>query len=361
MHLLFFIGDAGWTARARVFVTAAHGLGARGHEVTVACPPGPIIDRLDTKQVGVVRTDPRANAAVATFDVRRIAQDRSLDVAFVHSARDQFVVGSGMRLGGGGVLLRRLAMFGSLDDAPGAMTTRIAPAAIIVTTEAQARDVQRDGIGRFVIPLGVDPESFDRTPAADRHAMRMQTDAVVMGCPYAPDGRIRLLNALRTLALLAPRHPALRAVVFGQGATDGDLRMHAAALGVAPLSRFIDDKGVDNRAIMKACDLVWIAADHDAAAFGCLDAMALGLPVIAERSAVTEHFVADGITGTLLPEGEPAAVASAVASVIARTETRTIFGSAGRVRVQREFPELAMIEGFERAATAAMQTREVAR
>lgn len=353
MRILFFIGDADWTAQARVFVAAAHGLAGRSHEVTVACPPGPIIDRLDAKRVGIVRIDPKASTAVGTFDFRRIARERSLDAAFVHTAREQFIVGSGMRLGGGGALVRRLPTFRALDDEAGLMTARVAPAAIVVTTEEQASGMEKSGPRPFVVPLGVDASVYDTIAAEDRRALKVRTDAIVMGCPYSPDGRIRLLNVLRTLALLAPRHPTLRAVVFGPGATDDDLRMHAAALGVAPLLQFFDGNKVDDRAIMKACDFVWIASDHDAAAFGCLDAMALALPVIAERSPVTEHFVADGITGTLLPESEPAAVAAAVAAVIGRPETRSTFGNAGRSRAQREFPEASMVEAFERAAVAA--------
>jgi glycosyltransferase involved in cell wall biosynthesis len=65
---------------------------------------------------------------------------------------------------------------------------------------------------------------------------------------------------------------------------------------------------------------------------------------------VTEYFVADGINGTVLPQGEPAMLASALATVMSRAETRQTFGSAGRARVQREFPLQAMIDAFERVA-----------
>src|SRR5258708_36121297 len=73
-------------------------------------------------------------------------------------------------------------------------------------------------------------------------------------------------------------------------------------------------------------------------------------PVVAERSPLTEHYVADGITGVLLPEGDPPYLAAAVARVLARGELRATFGNAGRARVEREFSERAMIEGFEQAA-----------
>src|SRR5205085_10744075 len=139
--------------------------------------------------------------------------------------------------------------------------------------------------------------------------------ATVMACPYEPAGKLRLLDTFRTLALLAPNHPSLRAVVFGPAAGDDELRLYASALGVSSLILFLSRSALNQRAIMKACDFAWIAADDDAAAFGCLDAMALRLPVIAGRSPVTRHYVEDGVTGCLLPDGEAPALAAAVAAI----------------------------------------------
>lgn len=348
VNVLFFIGDPDWTARARIFVMAAHGLAERDHTVSIACPPGPIIDRIDTRHVHIVRIDPLASSAIGTFDFRRVSQERALDAAFVHTAREQFMVGAGMRFGKGGVLLRRLGMFESRTDEPGMLTARMAPARLVVTTEAEASAGDKTGTP-FIAPLGIDAAATDAVAPHDRRALRLRDDAMVVACPYAPNGRVRLLNVMRTVALIAPRHQRLRVVVYGHRATDDDLRMQAAALGVARLMQFVDGHTVDAIALAKSSDFVWVAADHDAGALGCLDAMAAGRPVIAERSKVTEYFIADGINGTLLPEGDPASVASAIASVISRTETRETYGSAGRARVQREFSLPAMIDGFERA------------
>jgi glycosyltransferase involved in cell wall biosynthesis len=157
---------------------------------------------------------------------------------------------------------------------------------------------------------------------------------------------------MRALGLLAPRHPRLRAVVFGERAADDDLRMQAAALGVAPLMQFVRGDRIDPVALMKTSDLVWIAANHDAAALGCLDAMTAARPIVAERSPTTEYYVADGINGTILPDAEPAAVAAAVSSVLTRVELRQGYGHAGRARVERELGLSQMIDGFERALAA---------
>jgi glycosyltransferase involved in cell wall biosynthesis len=81
--------------------------------------------------------------------------------------------------------------------------------------------------------------------------------------------------------------------------------------------------------------------------------MAMRVPVIADQSPLARHYVADGITGMLLSTEEPSHTASAIAAFLTSDEKRIAMGNAGRTRVQREFTETAMIDGFERAVNAA--------
>lgn len=349
MRVLFFVGEVGWTARARIFTAAAHGLAARGHEVSIACPPGPVVDRIDPKAVGIVRIDPDANAALGTFDFRRVAQERSLDVAFVHTSREQLMVGSGLRFARGGRVVRRFGMFESVDD-ESSLTSRLAPARFVVSTNAEsAMMINAGSPPPIVAPLGIDTAAVDAVAPLERRALHIRDDATIIACPYELAGRPRLLNVMRSLALLAPRHPQLRAVVFGSRAADDELRMQAAALGVAPLVQFVAGEKIDSVAMMKASDLVWVCADHDTAALGCLDAMAAARCIVSERSPTIEYYVADGINGTVLPDGGSATVASAIANVVGRSDVRVAQGNAGRARAQRELPLTHMIDGFERA------------
>jgi glycosyltransferase involved in cell wall biosynthesis len=162
----------------------------------------------------------------------------------------------------------------------------------------------------------------------------------------------RITTALRTLALLAERHPELRLVVVGRDADPDDTRMHAAALGVTSLVRFLGDRD-DMPAILAAADVGWVAAEGDDGAFGCLDFMAARVPVIAERSVLLASYVPDGIAGVLLPPADPSDTASAVARFLADADTRTAMGNAGFTRAKRDFGEKAMIDGFIAAAAAA--------
>ena len=81
--------------------------------------------------------------------------------------------------------------------------------------------------------------------------------------------------------------------------------------------------------------------------------MALRIPVIAERSPLTQHYVANGITGLLLAPGDPSFTASNVAEFLTTTDKRIAMGNAGRTRVQRDFSLGGMVDGFEKAVNAA--------
>jgi hypothetical protein len=63
--------------------------------------------------------------------------------------------------------------------------------------------------------------------------------------------------------------------------------------------------------------------------------------------------VADGITGCVLPPGDTPAVAATIAELLAQPEQRLAMGSAGRVRVAREYGEVAMLDRLQAAVESA--------
>jgi glycosyltransferase involved in cell wall biosynthesis len=157
---------------------------------------------------------------------------------------------------------------------------------------------------------------------------------------------------MRTLALLLPRHPDVHLVVLGPGSLDDDLRMHAAALGVSTSVTFLGQRP-DELSILRAADAGWVVAGSDDGAFAFLDLMAMKIPVLADRGPLAQHYVADGITGLLLSPGAPSHTAAAAAPFFVHEDWRAAMGNAARTRVQRDFSEADMIDGFEGAAAAA--------
>lgn len=356
MRVLFLISDTHWSGRARAFALAAAGLKARGHEVHLACDAEcPVQARLAREALPVVPMNPNATAAGDTIQLRRALIERGVDVVFVHTDGEHFTASSALRLGGGaGAVIRRIPPFAIVSGgAGGRMASRLAPSGLLFSTDAdrQAASGARFALPPALAPLGVDAASYDAVTPAAKATLGARADARLIVCVHDGGDKRGVLSAMRTLSLLAPRHPELHLVVAGAPNAD-ELRMHGAALGISATLTLLGSRD-DDLAVLRAADIGWVAAESDGAAFAALDFMAMRIPVIAGRTPLTEHYVSDGIAGMLLAPADPAATAAAVAAFLARTEQHAAMGSAGRARIQRDFPLDAMIAGYEQAVTAA--------
>jgi glycosyltransferase involved in cell wall biosynthesis len=360
MRVLFYVGEKRWSGCARAFVAAARGLSSRGHQITLVCPGGSATARRAAALgVDTVPADPDATAAGNTWNLRRILQDRFVEVAFVHTDREQLVVSSAMRLAERGAIIRRVpTCLAPAFLRSGRLALRIASAGLMFTSEAEVAQAQAvPDVGSLplapaVAPLGVDVESYDSLRPTARATIGVPAQALLIVCSYEPTARFRLATAMRTLALLLPRHPDVHLAVLGPGSLDDDLRMHAAALGVSSAVTFLGPRP-DDLAILRAADAGWVVAGADDGAYAFLDFMAMRTPVLAERDPLSQHYVVDGSTGLLLSPGAPSRTAATVAPFFVHQDWRTAMGNAARSRAQRDFSEAGMIDGFEHAAAAA--------
>jgi glycosyltransferase involved in cell wall biosynthesis len=356
MRVLFYLGDKQWSGCARAMLAVARGLGARGHQITIAgCDGGRLIALAQEAGLETVVINAAATSAGGLFDLRKVLHERFVEVVIVTTERDQLIVSSAMRLAERGAVLRRVPSFDRFElQRVGKVALKIATAGLIVTTDRELKAINHAGwpIPASVVPIGVDAASYDGVEPAARGELGAPAQGLLIACTYNAAGRLRLATVFRTLSLLAPRHPNMHVVVVGPASLEEDLRMHAAAVSVGPVFTFLGERE-DELKIMRAADVGWVAAEGDDAAYGCLDFMGLRMPVIAERTPLTQHYVADGISGLLLSPGDPSYTASEVAEFLAGTENRLAMGNAARTRVQRDFADTAMLDAAERAVEAA--------
>jgi len=163
---------------------------------------------------------------------------------------------------------------------------------------------------------------------------RLAADPVVgiLGRLDPVKGHEDILAAAR---LLADEHPEARFLAAGDGALREPLARAAAALGgaftlrgyVPDALRFIGD-----------CRIGVVASrGSEAVSRAALEWMSLGRPLVATSVGCLPELVDDGVTGLLVPPGEPKALAGALASLLedpARAET---LGRAARERFLRRF------------------------
>jgi glycosyltransferase involved in cell wall biosynthesis len=223
--------------------------------------------------------------------------------------------------------------------------------------DRRGSSIPKNAVDVSIAELGVDVSSYQTdgtqsgTPEGES-AGEQQPALKYIVCIYDPSSRGRAATAIRTISMLAPRHPNLRLIIVGQGSDDEDLRMQAAALRVLHLVSFLGERD-DVVSLMRDAHLGWVVAEADTGAYGILDLMAVGIPAVGSEGGVAQRYIANGITGALYQSDDSASTAATVAGMLLSDEVREAMGKAARTRVAREFPETAMIEGFDRAANNA--------
>ena len=182
------------------------------------------------------------------------------------------------------------------------------------------------------VPLAVDAVADDASRASPRSTAEVRLLTVA-----------RLVEkkgidvALRTLGSLRDELPALRYDVVGDGPRRAELQALAATLGIADRVRFVGP--VANDAVQQAMrdadlfvlpSLTASSGDEEGTPTVLIEAAYARLPVLATRHAGIPDIVADGDSGMLVTESDPAALADGLRAMIATRERWAAMGEAGR-------------------------------
>ena len=157
-------------------------------------------------------------------------------------------------------------------------------------------------------------------------------------------------DLLQALALLPPAlHWRFRHI--GGGALRRQLRAEAAALGIADRIEWL---GAQPQQVvleqLRQADLFLLASriaddgDRDGLPNVLMEAQSQGLACIATAVSAIPELIRDGVTGILVPTGEPSALAAAMAGLIGDPGRRESLGLAGQQRVRASFAMTAGID-----------------
>jgi glycosyltransferase involved in cell wall biosynthesis len=164
---------------------------------------------------------------------------------------------------------------------------------------------------------GIDGSLFDRTPEI------VERVSIPSGLP--PDrpligivgrlaeqkGHTYILQAMPLIRYTLPAHLA----VIGAGSLEAALRAEAQRLGVQDYVHFLGSRD-DVLAILPHLDLVVSASLWEGLPAAILEAMALGVPVVATDVSGSRELVQTGLTGVLVPAAEPSALAQAAITLL---------------------------------------------
>ena len=206
-----------------------------------------------------------------------------------------------------------------------------------------------------LIENGVDAAHF--APQGLRDESR-RTLGIPLGAPVV--GTIARLRPqkgcdlfLKAAARVVEELPAARFVIVGKGPLRDRLMELAEQL---QLSRHViwRDEADDVRLIYEALDVFALASRYEGMPYTLLEAMAMGLPVVAGRIPGCEEVVSES-TGLLVPPDRPGDLARAITGLLRNRTLARQMGAAGRALAEERFSLKAALEriaGFYREMAA---------
>jgi glycosyltransferase involved in cell wall biosynthesis len=329
---------------------------------TVALPgPGEFADELRARRIDTVfvpvrrlyrRAGLAARAAMAAgalagmSALASVCRRRRVRIVHAHGASAQLVAGPAARLSGARNVWHARDFL--RPGRVGAILTRTADA-VIAASECVLRTCSvPGGAAARVIPNAIDAEAFEARAARGTFRRELvlgpESVLVLMAAQMVPwKGHRRLLRAI---ARVREQHPLVVAAIAGEdlfadhpGYGD-ELAALASELGIARSVRFVGYRR-DMATLMADADILVVPSDAEPFGRVALEAMAVGRPVVGLRRGGLPEVVKDGVTGLLVDDESPVALAAAIGRLVADPLLRSSMGEAARRRVRERFAPAA--------------------
>lgn len=208
---------------------------------------------------------------------------------------------------------------------PGRAAATIAVSVAIADRFAGVRGADRV---RVVRPVGP-PPAPSRTAAKVRADLGIAADAPLVVTVARLHPQKGLPTLLRAAAALRARVPDVRVVVVGEGPDHAALTALATELGVAD-TVLLAGPSPDAADELAAADVVAMCSRWESGPLAVAEALALGRPVVATPVGFVPELIDDGVSGRIVPVGDPPALAGALGDVLADPEGAARMAEAGR-------------------------------
>ena len=368
IHVLWLIKGLGPGGAEQLLVNQARARDRDGfvvHAAYLVPVKRHLVPALEAEGVGVTALDaPREWDPRWAWRLRTLLQDRSIDVVHVHSpyvaAVARLVVRMLPRRSRPAVVYtehNRWPRHRPLTRWANRLTIGLDDVDLAVSEDVRRSMPARVAARTVVVVHGIDVTRVraraDERPQA-RAALGVADDELVVGIVAnlrREKGYEVLLAAASQVARAHPRS-RIHVVAVGQGPLEPTLRERVA--GDPDLHGRVELLGYqpDALAVAAAFDLFTLASFHEGLPVALMEALALGLPVVATRAGGIPEMVTDGVEGLLVPVGDPVALAEGWLRLERDPELRARLADAASARSDAFAiePAVRTIEGHYREA-----------
>jgi glycosyltransferase involved in cell wall biosynthesis len=154
-----------------------------------------------------------------------------------------------------------------------------------------------------------------------------------------------LIDALPTVLA---KHPTVQVAIGGEGPDIDALRSRAHLRGVSDAVHFLG-RCEQPLEVLRGSQIFVHPSWAESFPYVILEAMAVGLPIVASDVGGISEALIDGESGTLVPPDQSQALSHALVATLSDLDRRRSMGDAARSRLEGHFTLEAMIEGHAAA------------
>jgi glycosyltransferase involved in cell wall biosynthesis len=244
---------------------------------------------------------------------------------------------------------------GRLSDAPPSGRRRFvnrvlsrAPHRVFAVSEDLKQHLIAEGFAAGAVGVIYNGVDLGRPPTpTDRERMRAMLgiagDTLLIGTVARLDPVKDIGTLIDAAGYLLPER-RVRLVIVGDGPEMGRLKQAARARGVSAETTFLGHQ--DNvRDWLAGFDLFVNSSTSEGLSLTILEAMAMGLPVVATRVGGTPEVVSEGC-GRLVAPRDAAGLADAIRALASDASLRRTMGEASRRRVEERFTLERMLRQY---------------
>ncbi len=237
----------------------------------------------------------------------------------------------------------RIRVYEQLDR----LSLRFASAVVTLSDEYRA-EVLASGVDpkkTHLLPSGIDIARL-RSQVGKRDLRRelgFGSDVVIgMVARLSPEkGHAHFLQAM---ADLHQQGLPVRGVLYGEGPLAAELQQRIAVEKLpVTLAGYVEEIADAYRSL----DVLTSCSHNEGLPLNLIEAMALGVPVVAMSTGGCREIVRDGETGLLVPAGSQSALTAALSKLSKNRDQRVRFGQAAAAAAEARFSLEAWVDGIE--------------
>lgn len=216
---------------------------------------------------------------------------------------------------------------------------------LLAVSEAMSQDFALQGIESAVVRncIVLDRYPYGYRSSEFRSHLGWTCGERVLGCVGRLSAEKGQAGVIRAVARLRESWADLRVVFVGDGPDRSKLEGECRRAGLTGVIRFVGHHP-NMLEVYGGLDALILNSRSEGLPNVVLEALALGVPVIATSVGGTPEVIRDGVDGILYEQGDEEALIRAVGDVFGDRDGTQARGVSGRARVEAEFPMQRLVD-----------------